>query len=153
NGSMLNLNGATRTFNIAFGPPNPDVNIGVEITGNGGLTKAGDGFMTLSQLATYTGTPTVNAGRLIDGAVNAVPATSPLVVNGTGVFDLNGFNQTVASLSGNGTVTNSNATTRTFTINSTGAPAQFDGVLTGNLMLVKMGPGDQTLAGASPNTY
>ena len=71
------------------------------IDGSGNLLKSGAGKLILSGSISYTGTTTVNAGSIGLGASDLMPATTNLVVRanpGTVVFDLGGFNQTVASI-------------------------------------------------------
>jgi autotransporter-associated beta strand protein len=79
------------------------------ISGTGALTKNGTGTLTFSGNNTYTGSTTINAGTLKNGTATSVSSGSALTVNG-GIFDLNGFNATVASVGvGNaaGTISNS----------------------------------------------
>ena len=63
-------------------------------------------------------------------------------------LDLNGANQTLAGLSGNGLVTNSTATAATLTIGDNSS-AFFGGVIGGNIALTKAGSGTWTLGGSS----
>jgi autotransporter-associated beta strand protein len=88
------------------------------------------------------------------GADNALSKNSILTVN-TATFDLNGFNQEVAGLTGTSasTIINNVAGTKTLTINSTAAQT-FAGILgngAGTLAIDKKGAGVLTLSGA--NTY
>ena len=78
--------------------------LGGAITGSGSLTKSGTGTLTLTGTSTYTGTTTISAGTLQAGATNAFSSASAHTV--TSVLDLSGFNQTIGSLAGAGTVTN-----------------------------------------------
>ena len=151
---------------------------GIEITANTGT--AGTGTVTLSGVASsYIGntqidgntTGNTGAGRLRIGLNDALPTGTVLTVNGStstttataagGRFDLNGFNQTVAGLSGGGgtalgTVTNlgTGTTTKTFTVNNA-ANYDFSGqIINGTTALVaftKSGAGVQILSGV--NTY
>lgn len=71
------------------------------ISGPGSLTLGGTGTVLLSALNSYTGGTFINSGKLQLGITNALPTTSGLTIgtNPTaGAFDLNGFNQTLASL-------------------------------------------------------
>jgi hypothetical protein len=93
------------------------------------------------------------------GASNVLPATTALDVDNVNAaenatFDLNGFNQTVATIrrsstgggTGTGTITNTSATASTLTVDQS-ASNSYIGRLTGNLSLVQSGTGTLTLAG------
>lgn len=95
-------------------------------------------------------------------APSAVPATSPLVVASGATFDLNGLNQSVASLAdlngGGGAILNSAAAQPARLTLGTTTDSSFSGTIsdlgTANaLSLVKISTGTQTLAGATSNTY
>jgi len=75
------------------------------ITGTGGLTYDGPTFtLTLGGTGSnYSGTTTVTAGTLQAGINNAFSPLSDYVINGT--LSLNGHANTLAGLSGSGTVT------------------------------------------------
>ncbi|HEX3380043.1 MAG TPA: autotransporter outer membrane beta-barrel domain-containing protein [Paraburkholderia sp.] len=81
-----------------------DAGVNADIDGSGALLKAGDGMLTLSGTNTYSGATTVGAGTLQAGGVGAFSPGSSFTVGSAGVLDLNGFNQTVASLGNSGTV-------------------------------------------------
>ncbi|MCB9339382.1 MAG: autotransporter-associated beta strand repeat-containing protein [Lewinellaceae bacterium] len=121
-------------------------------TGNGSLTMDGDGQWTLSGNNTYTGATTINNGTLALGASERISNSSALVIYGT--FDLAGFSETVASLTGDGTVTSSVAAASTFTAGNN-SNTTFDGIIEDgdgiSVSLVKIGNGTLTLAG--DNTY
>lgn len=53
------------------------------LSGDGGLAKAGDGTLTLTQTNTYAGTTTVNGGTLL---VNGALTNSDIVVNDGGIL-------------------------------------------------------------------
>jgi fibronectin-binding autotransporter adhesin len=66
----------------------------------GGTTAANAAVYLIKGPATYTGQTKVIAGTLKLGAANALPASTVVVVGGTGntLFALNGFSQTLAGL-------------------------------------------------------
>ncbi|MET0262610.1 MAG: autotransporter-associated beta strand repeat-containing protein, partial [Rariglobus sp.] len=74
------------------------------ISGSGGFTKVGAGTQTLSGDNTYSGATTVNAGTLALGAANRIANTSGLVLGG-GTFATGGFNETLNTLTLNGSST------------------------------------------------
>jgi autotransporter-associated beta strand protein len=71
---------------------------------SGGLTKFGDGTLTLGAANTYTGGTTIAAGTLKLGIAKALPTDTQVVLAG-GTLDLNGSTVTNA-ISGSGTLTN-----------------------------------------------
>jgi outer membrane autotransporter protein len=110
----------------------------------GGLTKVGSGTLTLSGANTYTGPTMVNAGTLQAGAVNAFSFASAFTVASGATLDLAGFNQTIGSLAGAGSVTLGAAT---LTTNGDGSDTTFSGTISGSGRLVKVGGGTLTLSG------
>jgi outer membrane autotransporter protein len=116
------------------------------------LTDPLFGGLTLSGTNTYSGTTTIYT-ELIGGAPYAFSAASAVIVNG-GTLNLGGFHQTIGSLSGSGTVTNSGAVAAILTTNGDNSSTTFSGLIedgTGGIALVKDGTGTLTLSGA--NTY
>lgn len=85
----------TNSFSVAFAN---------SLAGPGSFTKAGNGTLTLNAAQNYGGSTTVLAGTLTLGGSNLLPANTALTlgnlnVSTTGpVFNLNGFNQTIGSL-------------------------------------------------------
>jgi outer membrane autotransporter protein len=110
----------------------------------GGLIKVGTGTLTLSGANTYTGPTAVNAGALQAGAVNAFSSASAFTVASGATLDLAGFNQTIGSLAGAGSVTLGAAT---LTTNGDGSDTTFSGTISGSGRLVKVGGGTLTLSG------
>ncbi len=116
-----------------------------------GLLKNGVNTLTLSNTNTYSGTTNVSAGTLQLGASNATSPNSPLLLGSAGTFDLNGFAGTVASLSGNGLLTNSTGSPATLTLKTAGS-STFTGPITdgsGQTSIVFSGSGTQILTGSS----
>ena len=122
------------------------------IGGTGGLAQIGTGTLKVSGANTYSGGTTVTAGTLQAGAANTFSAASAFTV---GAFlDVNGFNQTIGSLAGAGTVTNSGAGAATLTVGGNNTSTTFSGTLQNGasaLGLAKTGTGTLTLSGV--NTY
>ncbi len=149
-----------------------DITLNGIISGSAGLqvsagTSGGTGTITLNAQNTYTGATIFNAGNgtIKLGITNALPTSTSVTMGNTSTFggtlDMNGFNQTIASLSSNtggiGSITN-NATGTipdTLTINGTTSPTAFllpinDGT-TRKTSLLKAGSGTLTLSGT--NTF
>ena len=109
------------------------------------FTKSGSGTLKLTTVNTYSGSTTVTAGTLQNGVANALPTATALSISASGTYDLNAFAQTVGSLTGAGTLTDSGAT-QIFTTNDSGTDT-FSGDITGNLALTMNGSGSLTLSG------
>ena len=129
------------------------INFGSGVNGTGTVIVA-----TPAGGNTYTGPTNLIRGTVMLGAANSLPATTTLDVdnstaNEACIFDLNGFNQTVAGLKrgnvtgGAATLTNSSATAAALTVNQS-VTTIYDGAVNGNLALVKDGTGILNLAGA-----
>ena len=130
-------------------------------------SSGGAGTVTLNSQSTYTGDTIFNAatsGVIKSGTANALPTTTNVTMgfsnsNG-GIFDLNGFNQEIASLTngvGGGSIRNSGGGISTLTISGTASPAAFTLAITdgasssGTVAITRSGTGSLTLSGA--NTY
>jgi|GEM_PF-3831264 len=127
---------------------NSDQSYGGNISGYGDLTKSGSGTLVLTGANNYTGTTTVQQGRLQAGSANAFNQNQAWRVNG-GQVDLNGFDLLVSQLSGSGgeiMLTNEAGLTVDQSDNST-----YQGLISGSGGLVKNGSGDLSLGGS--NTY
>lgn len=120
------------------------------ITGPGGLTKVGQDIILLNGANTYEGSTVVENGILQIGRNNSLPVGTDLrLETSSGMFDLNGFNQEVASLAGDqGSVNNGAFALNTLTVNQASA-STYGGTLDGNVSLVKSNVGVLTLAGVS----
>ncbi len=113
------------------------------VSGDGSLTKAGTGTLTLSANNTYTGDTTISAGKLI---ISGVLSNSTDVIN-SGVYDVD-TTDTIQSLSGSGTVELATGITLT---TGDGGDDTVSGVISGAGSLTKVGAGTLTFSGN--NTY
>ncbi|YCM45717.1 tandem-95 repeat protein [Verrucomicrobiaceae bacterium 227] len=137
------------TLTVAEGAAVTDLQITQAIgeSGKRNLTKAGAGRLDLAMLAAYSGDTEVSGGTLhLAGAANSIPASSLSVAAGATV-DLNGGDQTLSHLLGEGNVA-LGAAALTLEVSER---AVFGGVISGTGSLVKNGTGTQVLAG--DNTY
>jgi fibronectin-binding autotransporter adhesin len=110
--SILNLQ-AANTFNVALGSTSPDLLISGVIEGAYGITKSGSGYMVVSGANTYTGPTNITAGTLQmnttpngNGTATASGTMSiaagatfnenclyfPLVLTGSGVWNIDANN-------------------------------------------------------------
>ena len=116
------------------------------IGGTGGLTNTGLGTLTLTGTSSYLGATNVNAGALQGGAANVFAPSSAVSVATGATLDLNGFNQTVGSLSGAGSVVLGTAA-----LTLANASGAFSGIISGNGSL-KQTAGNETLTAANAYT-
>ena len=128
---------STNTFQVQSGTAS------AILAGANGLTKTTGGTVTLSGADTYGGATTVNGGTLADGIANALPAGTALTVDNSGTFDLVGFPQQVASITGSGNITDSGSAA-TLTVTGCG---NFSGDITGTASLNMTGSSTLTLGG------
>jgi fibronectin-binding autotransporter adhesin len=111
--SPITIVGGTLAFNRSDNISQGTQFSGAPITGAGALNQTGPGILTLNAANTYAGGTTIAGGTIQQGAANVLPVGRALTVNGTGVFDLNGFNASVSTVGG--------AATATVTDNAAGA--------------------------------
>jgi outer membrane autotransporter protein len=159
NGGTLQLNSnmvlAATPVTLAAGGGTIDtqtfgVGLGGTISGPGGLTKIGSSFLTLNGNGTYSGATAVNVGTLQAGIVNAFSANSAYTVAAGAALDLgNGFNQTIGSLAGAGSV---NVGTGVLTTGNDNTSTTFSGGISGSGGLTKIGSGILTLSGTNAYT-
>ena len=72
------------------------------------LTKTGPGTLTVSN-STYSGATNIVQGTLRAGSTAGFSPNSAFIVSAPGIVDVNGFNNSIGSLAGDGTVTNNGA--------------------------------------------
>ncbi|TPI64393.1 hypothetical protein FJ417_01810, partial [Mesorhizobium sp. B3-1-7] len=120
------------------------------ISGAGNLRGAGTGTWVVSGANTYTGQTIVDSGTLRAGSATAFAGSKTFQVNG-GTLDLNGFDQTLTTLTGTGGTLNLGSALLTLNA-ATGTSATFAGSIAGSGGLTKLGNSIQTLTGASTYT-
>lgn len=149
----VNLNG-TGTVTYAGGTAAntytgaTNVNSGTLVLGKTAGTNAVAGALTIGDGAGATSSATVRLG-----AANQIANTTAVEIDSDGLFNLSGFAETVAAISGSGRIDNTSGTATTLTFGDTSSTT-FSGLIHdtgGNLSLVKLGAGKLTLTGA--NTY
>lgn len=116
------------------------------VTGGGNLRKEDGGVLLLNNTGNnYGGVTKVISGEIRAGAAGVLPDTTELVMAG-GTVNLNGFSETVESVSGaSGTVTGTAASALTLL---TAGSKSYSGAITGGMAVNMNGAGVQTLAGA-----
>jgi fibronectin-binding autotransporter adhesin len=119
--------------------------IGQGIVGDGDLYKLGLGTLALTGTNIY-GTAFISQGTLQAGTANTFAASSAHIVDTEAVLDLDGFDQTIGSLTGAGNVT---LGAGTLTTGGNGGDTIFSGSISGAGGLIKDGSGTFTFAGNS----
>jgi autotransporter-associated beta strand protein len=126
------------------------------IAGTTGLKKLSTGTLLVQNVNSYSGGTVISNGTIQLGIDNAIPGTGTgtLDLYAPGTIDLNSFADTVAGLTGNGTVDVLSGGTSTLSVGNNNVSSTFSGVLkntSGTLSLTKAGNGQVILVG--PNTY
>lgn len=142
---------------LRINPLQNGLNYGGNLTNSGGtltFVKFGVKDLTLSGVNTHSGITAVQGGRLILGSATALSPNSQLTVSGSAggpsYLDMNGFNGTVRSLSGNATgIVTAGSGPAILTIDGPSNQV-FSGALQGNLGIVKRGTGVQTFTNTDP---
>ncbi len=128
--------------------------------GRSSLTVSGPGIVTLAAANTYSGGTVLNAGTLQMSAGGTLGSSAGNVTINAGTLDLNGTNQSVGLLTGQGTIVNNAPSTQsvlTIGNGSSGASGTYSGVISdglsggGTVALGKAGNSTETLTGY--NTY
>jgi autotransporter-associated beta strand protein len=122
--------------------------LAADISGTGGLSQIGAGTTSLTGSNTYSGATNVTAGILRAGMANTFSQNSAFNVGAAGTLNLSGFNQTIGSLAGSGSVLLAAALLTTGNDNT---GTTYSGVIQGAGGLTKIGTGNFILTGV--NTY
>lgn len=160
NGGVLQITGTgfatARTITFGNGGGGLDIadpaftfTLPAALTGPGGFSKAGPGVAVLSGANSYSGATSLTGGTLRAGAAGAFSQNSAFTVASGATLALNGFNQTIGSLAGAGSVAIGAATLTTGRDNSS---TNFSGAISGAGALVKTGSGALSLTGTSSFT-
>ena len=159
------ITGISNTYVSSGGAKFDDGNFNVTIpvslqsdpAGGGSLTiqGSGAGSIMLGASNSYTGGTIVSAGgKLKLGANDVIPSTSLMTING--ILDLNGYSDSVGSITGTGIIDNNNGTSiYTLSVGGDNDTQSFTGTIqntSGYLSLNKIGTGVQTLAGSNSFT-
>ncbi len=128
-----------------------NVSLAAALGGSGNLIKVGNGILTLAGSNSYSGGTAISGGTLQVGNTSALgPATNSLTIN-VGTLDMHGYNVSLGSLAGSGTIDNlSGAASYTLGVGYGNANSTFFGTLrntSGKIVLMKVGTGVITLAG------
>jgi fibronectin-binding autotransporter adhesin len=130
-----------------------DNGISANIGGAGStMSVSGGAILLLSGTNTYTGATTISSGALQAGSTTAFGPTSEVTINGSGILDLNNFNNTIYALSGTGFVT---LGTGTLTVGGGLGPfinTTYSGVISGTGG-IDYNTYDQVLTLTGANTY
>ncbi|MBU3624539.1 autotransporter-associated beta strand repeat-containing protein, partial [Polynucleobacter sp. AP-Latsch-80-C2] len=140
---------------------NASTTFGGVIGGNGGLT-INAGNLILSNTNNYIGTTTINNATLQLGVNGAVGPSSALLLSGTAVFDLAGYNDSIASIASTDLtpviLNSSSSTTKTLTLDGS-ATTSYAGLIkdnvsgTGKVALVINGSSSLVLTLSNTNTF
>ncbi|MGJ4931680.1 autotransporter domain-containing protein [Bradyrhizobium sp. HKCCYLS2038] len=155
-GTLQYLAGFSSSRNItlnagggSFDTNGNNATLGGTISGSGGLTKLGTGILTLTGANTYTGATVINGGTLQAGASGVLATASAFTVAGGATLDLNGFDQTIGSLTGAGAVL---LGAGTLTAGGDNTTTTFTGTISGSGDFTKSGSGTMTVAGSTSYT-
>ena len=153
-GGVVTDSGKDVTFNIADSADAITI-LNTGISGAGNVIKEGAGSLLYWTPSSYTGSTAINAGTLELGDANVIPDGTAVTIASGAALSLNGYNDTIGSLSGAGTVKNNNADRTAVLIVGDADSTIFSGSIidgsTKSLGLTKQGAGTLTLSGA--NTY
>ncbi len=160
-GTFVTLGSGTLTIGGTIATPASGTFNGI-ISGSGGLTVTNSGNFTLGTAGNaYTGTTFVNEFSFLSaGAAGVFSPTSPVILINHGGLQLNGFANTIASLTGDsGSLVNlGSGAVGTLTVGDSTLSTTYAGAITsvtspGGSGIIKQGSGTLQLTGTGLNTY
>ena len=141
-----------------FAPTTAGVTLQGVVGSAGGFAKTGNGLLQFNAQAVFTGPIDVSAGGIRIGIANGGSRFSALTLNAGTRLDLAGFADTIGSLAGSGTVTDTGAAA-TLTVGFDNTNTTFSGLFKrfndatlAAIPLTKIGTGTLTLTGAEVAT-
>jgi autotransporter-associated beta strand protein len=139
---------AANTLNVG-GSGNTTISGPLTGTAASSLTKDGTGTLALSgNNASFAGTVVVSAGTVLANAANVFNSSNAITVNTGSILNLNDFNQTIASITSNGTLALGAGTGDTLTLSS--GASNLAGSITGAGTII-VGSGATLTLGANFN--
>lgn len=167
---FLALGSAIRTMTVTNGPSGVDFQLQAEVSGLGGITKIGNGFMVLADSNTFSGALTVNDGTLeLLNDFSAGATTGGVTVNSNAslrlissvqigaeslVLNSTNISGALESISGSNSWAG-NITLATNTIINVDVSDTLNllGIISGSGTLTKIDTGTLIFSGPSANTY
>lgn len=157
--AAISLNGGS-SGGATFQPATAtSITLSGALTGTGGITLNGGALnstLILSNVGNnYSGATTITTGTLQTNAQNVIPSTSSVTLanSATAAWNLNNFNQSIATLSGGGgSGGNISLGSASLSINAT-APGTYGGAISGTGGLTFAGSNTNTLTLSGTNTY
>ncbi|MPW11763.1 autotransporter protein, partial [Paraburkholderia sp. CNPSo 3155] len=141
--------GQSLTLTDDSGATGANADLAAQLTGTGNLVIAANNVVSLSNANnTFSGTTLVQSGTLQANAANVIGSSS--AVNVTSTFDTNGFSQSLNNLTGEAGARILLSGGDQLTLNGSGGPGTFAGVIGGSGSLVQAS-GTEILTGT--NTY
>lgn len=137
-----NASGGNFIYNSTIGNSNGGAN-----TLN--LVKLGSGTLTLGAANTYTGSTAINQGTLAIAANDRLPTATAVSIASGATLDLAGFDQTIGSIAGSGSITLGSGS---LSVGGSNASTTFSGVISGSGSLIKTGSGTLSLGGVNAYT-
>ncbi|MCB4394064.1 hypothetical protein FZZ91_02965, partial [Synechococcus sp. HB1133] len=138
-------------YSLTVGGSDQDFEFAGTALGAGGLTKKGDGVMSLSAINTYTGETTIDGGTLRVSESGSLSDETAVIVNKGGVYRVESTDE-VGSIEGAGGIVIAEG--QMLTAGGLGildSETEFSGVISGGGGFTKTGEGTTIFSGA--NTY